>query len=173
MKKKDVVLYDSYEGQDFDDIKQDLIDNYGENEVTDAFVYQVMEEYDSSDWNWVKSLLKNKSCYGWIIKGKAGLWNGTYDCMKVFDTAEQMIQHIIKDCGYIKIWHNDGHLFIKASHHDGTHEFEMKTISRQGISQYRQWETGDAHDQKNCYEMLNFLWSVNFFTALPHIENEY
>ena len=91
MKKEDVVLYDSYEGQDFDDIKQDLIDNYGESEVTDAFVYQVMEEYDSSDWNWVKSLLNNKSCYGWIIKGKAGLWNGTYDCMKVFDTAEQMI----------------------------------------------------------------------------------
>lgn len=31
MKKEDVVLYDSYEGQDFDDIKQDLIDNYGES----------------------------------------------------------------------------------------------------------------------------------------------
>ena len=90
--------------------------------------------------------------------------------MDRYYTMEEMLQAILKDCDYVKIWSDDGHLFIKASHHDGTHEFEIKLITDKGYNVLEEWEDGEI--DMTCYEMYNNLWENEEYTELPRIEKE-
>ena len=59
----------------------------------------------------------------------------------IFDETFDEFCKCLKDCGYIEITDNKGHLEIKCSHHDGTNHFEIKRISDFG------WEWYNNH----CY----------------------
>ena len=47
-----------------------------------------------------------------------------------------------KDCAYVKIWDENGHLYLTCSHHDGTCHFEIKEITDEGYEYYDRWNYG-------------------------------
>lgn len=165
-----IVLFDNYDGYDFETIKEELEELNG-IAPTEQDVYYLIAIREEKDWKETKELLEQiDSCFGFIIKGHAGLWTGKHECMDRYYTMEEMLQAILKDCDYVKIWSDDGHLFIKASHHDGTHEFEIKLITDKGYNVLEEWEDGEI--DMTCYEMYNNLWENEEYTELPRIEKE-
>lgn len=173
-KKQIVVLFNNYDCN-FDEYKQDYIENNEiEGDVSDQTIWDYISELEHIYW---KDMLKElahidnyKKC---IAFGKAGTWQGRCECGKIFDTIEDAINGIIKNCDYIKVWSENGHLYIQASHHDGTHNFEIKPLT------YKGWETWDSWNSSYCgkslynkseYEVLDMLFNCNLFSRLPRVE---
>lgn len=173
-KNQIVVLFNNYDCN-FDEYKQDYIENNEiEGDVSDQTIWDYISELEYIYW---KDMLKElahidnyKKC---VAFGKAGTWQGRCECGKIFDTIEDAINGIIKNCDYIKVWSENGHLYIQASHHDGTHNFEIKPLT------YKGWETWDSWNSSYCgkslynkseYEVLDMLFNCNLFSRLPRVE---
>ena len=173
-KQIEVVLFNNYDCN-FDEYKQDYIENNEiEGDVSDQIIWDYISELEHIYW---KDMLKEishidnyKKC---VAFGTAGTWQGRRDCGKIYDTIEDAINGIIKNCDYIKVWSENGHLYIQATHHDGTHNFEIKPLT------YKGWETWDSWNSSYCgkslynkseYEVLDMLFNCNLFSKLPRIE---
>lgn len=163
------VLYNSYEGYDFETYKEMYADIYG-IEPTEQDVWCYISEQEQQDWQDVVGIL-NSFEGPWIVKGHAGLWNGRREAMNSFESAEQMLQKITKDCEYIKVWIDNGHTYIKASHHDGTHEFEMKLLTIDGIDELEKYKCDYAdYEGVTTYQMYELLWDNEKYSKLLDIE---
>lgn len=71
--------------------------------------------------------------------GEVGLWHGTYKAGKIGD-FENLYYKAIGDCDYIKIYDENGHLYLTCSHHDGTNCFEIKVVTDKGKDYLENWE---------------------------------
>ena len=173
-KKQIVVLFNNYDCN-FDEYKQDYIENNEiEGDVSDQTIWDYISELEHIYW---KDMLKElahidnyKKC---IAFGKAGTWQGRCECGKIFDTIEDAINGIIKNCDYIKVWSENGHLYIQASHHDGTHNFEIKPLTYKGWGTWDSWNSsycGKSLYNKSEYEVLDMLFNCNLFSRLPRVE---
>ena len=94
-----------------------------------------------------KSRLKVHNMYSSLIAssltiGEVGLWHGVYKAGKIGD-FENLWYKAIKDCDYIKVYDENGHLYLTCSHHDGTCHFEIKEITPKGREYLDRWEWGD------------------------------
>jgi hypothetical protein len=108
-----------------------------------------------------------------ILSGKAGTWKGKFEAAQIYDTIEDAIYAAIKDCDYIKVWSENGHLYIQASHHDGTHNFEIKPLTYKGWQTWDSWESGLCGNtlyNKSDWEVIDMLFNCNLFSRLPRIE---
>lgn len=172
-KKQVVVLFNNYDFN-FDEYKKDYIENNEiEGDVSDATIWDYISELEHMEWkdmlNELAQIDNYKKC---VAFGTAGIWQGRCDCGKIYDTIENAINGIIKDCDYIKVWSENGHLYIQASHHDGTHNFEIKLLTYKGWEIWDSWESGlcgDALCKKSEYEVLNMLFNCNLFSKLPRV----
>ena len=80
---------------------------------------------------------------------------------------------ITKDCDYVKVWSENGHLYVQASHHDGTHNVELKLITDKGWETYDNWlcsNCGASLDDKNRYQVFEMIFDYNLFSNLPRVE---
>ena len=167
MKKYDnYVLFDSYENYQedmFEEIKKDLI-NTTADEVTDARVWEEIYEMQRDDYEeMIEAFERAETAHDnryWIVSGNSGSWLGTYHGLQIYENAKEMFKEITKDCDYVKVYVEEGCLFIKASHHDGTHKFRIKIIMKNGMNSYFKW-----YDEVPCkwkhwsdYKMYNHLF---------------
>lgn len=172
-KQNIVVLFDSYNNYDFDAIKANIMEDYDEP-ISDNYVYDVMSLYQEEDWNEMMSYLKSVENYHkWIILGTAGAWQGSIKGGQIYNNIDNAISAITKDCDYVKVWSENGHLYVQASHHDGTHNVELKLITDKGLETYDNWLSsccGASLDVKNRYQVFEMIFNYNLFSKLPHIE---
>ncbi len=135
-----------------------------EDDIPDERVTE--EVYQQSEWDWedfkveFEHFLK-ESTNGFLLVGTCGCWDGTYDggCyVNKFDDLYKFWDH----CEYIKVYDEGGHLYIEASHHDGTNYAELKELTCKG-SNY-----ADNHRYDSDQEVHDKLWNSNFYTRLPH-----
>ena len=138
------------------------------DEVTDDMIYEEMYHLEEMYWDDFSYELKHFFDKGnaWLLTGTLGLWDGKCKGGFIFKTFDEFCK-CLKDCGYIEITDNKGHLEIKCSHHDGTNHFEIKRISDFG------WEWYNNH----CYdfydeELHTKMWNNNFMTSLPHFARD-
>lgn len=105
-----------------------------EDDIPDNIVSNFV--YNDECWEWdgvvadLKYLIK-KSPHGFVLYGSIGRWNGTVPgawIIKEFDDLYDCWQ----DCDYIKIYDEDGHLYIECSHHDGNNKYELKELTAAG-----------------------------------------
>ena len=172
-KKQVVVLFDNY-NCDFDEYKKDYMENNDVESIEDSVVWDYISELEHMEWeDMLKELAHIDNYKKCVAFGAAGTWQGRRDCGKIYDTIEDAINGIIKNCDYIKVWSENGHLYIQATHHDGTHNFEIKPLT------YKGWETWDSWNSSYCgkslynkseYEVLDMLFNCNLFSKLPRIE---
>ena len=110
-------------------------------EVKERLLYFTSYDFDSEDdgvWYWedfvetFNHFFKNKKL---IVKGYVERWDGRYNGSVVCSSLYQLLD-LLKDCGIIKFWDENGHLFFLGSHHDGTNIFEIKTLNEKGENRY-------------------------------------
>ena len=175
---KEHILFSNYflendeDGKDkYDYAREYLFEEYGEDEgwlcdldipddrVTDEVYAQSKFEWDDFKYEFEKFL---KGSYnGFLLVGTCGCWDGTYNggCyVNSFDDLYKFWEH----CDYIKVYDEGGHLYIKASHHDGSNYAELKELTCKG-SNYAL-----NHRWDSDREVHETLMSSNFYTRLPH-----
>ena len=172
------ILFSNYfwendsEGKDkYDYAREYLFEEHGESEgwateddvpdnrVTDEVYAQ--SEFDWEDFKVDFDHFLKHSANGFVAIGTCGLWDGTYDGGCYIETFDDLYR-FWKDCNYIKIYDKGGHLYLKASHHDGTNYAELKELTEKG------YEYKESHYWDSDREVHETLWSSNFYTRLPH-----
>ena len=129
-KLNNVTLFDNYDC-DFEGYKQDYLENNDVDSVSDNVVWDYISMLEKEDY---KSALRELDLVSngskWIVSGKVGTWRGNFDAYKIFNSAEEMVQAIVQNCDYIKIWLENNKLFVQATHHDGTYCFQCKVLTK-------------------------------------------
>lgn len=96
--------------------------------------------------------------------GEVGRWNGVYKAGKIDTDFWKLFDKAITDCHYIKIYDENGHLYLTCSHHDGTCHFEIKEITKEGMDYYYRWQYGD--DNRTEREVHTRIF--NKYSRLPN-----
>lgn len=172
------VLFSNYfwendeNGKDrYDYAREYLFDEYAEEEEwktkDDIPDERVTEEvYQQSEWDWedfkaeFEHFLK-ESTNGFLLVGTCGCWDGTHDGGCYVNKFDDLYK-FWDGCRDIKVYDESGHLYIKASHHDGTNYAELKELTCKG-SNY-----AADHRYDSDREVHEKLWNSNFYTRLPH-----
>lgn len=156
MKPKKRVLYSNYE-LDYDDAKQWLIDQHleiypeDENwEPTDNDIWEELNFQDQINWDEFECELKNfMDGHYFILQGTIGTWLGTKEGGFVFDTVNELYK-AWSDCDYLEFYDENGHLYIRCSHHDGNNHYEIKMLTRKGY----EYAYGNLLDRRTLHNRL-------------------
>lgn len=162
---KQRVIYNNYDlWKDYaDDVKENLSDEATENEIWEEIYFQ--DEINWSDEHeQLKTFFNNSGV--WLIRGRVGRWDGQHAAGHVFTDFDEMFYTAIQDCQYWKIWDENGHFYLKCSHHDGTNFFEIKKLTGKAVDFLENWKYND--DPRTEREVHNVVWYCNLFSALPH-----
>ena len=133
-------------------------------DIPDEDVYNFVDNNEEWEWDDFKTEFGHfikKSDYGFLLVGDVGTWRGNIagGCyVNKFDD----LYTFWEDCRDIKVWDEGGHLYIKASHHDGTNYAELKELTQAG-SNYK-----DEHYWDSDKETHEKLWNSTYYTRLPH-----
>ena len=124
-----------------------------DEEITDEMMMQWRYQEAETDWECEKERLTeffDGKTVGFF--GEVGLWDGVY---KAGSTGEfwDLFNKAIKDCDYIRIYDENGHFYLTASHHDGTVHFEVKEITDKGTDYLERWE--DNWDDKRTKQQVH------------------
>lgn len=158
---KERVIYDNYYlWENYPD--EDVIEFAKVNELidedetpTENQIWNWRYELDQLDWEDVWYELR-KYFQGKTVGffGEVGLWHGVYKAGKMGD-FENLWYKAIEDCDYIKIYDENGHLYLTCSHHDGTCHFEIKEITSEGRAYLDRWEWGDDNrTEEQCHNQI-------------------
>jgi hypothetical protein len=102
-----------------------------------------------------------------MLRGTVQRWNGNREAGYVFNDFDEMFYKAVADCDYIKIWDENGHFYIKCSHHDGTNIYEIKRINYKAYDFIDKWSY-NWNDNRTEEEIHDIVWNSNFLSSLPH-----
>ena len=173
MNKNYIFSNYGYSDEYISETRQFIFDEYGE-----------YEEWESPDdipdnrvWNTIyadeelcfedamRELEDFFKCEKLIITGRIGRWNGTFDGGKIMDIED--IHDCWKDCDYIEIYDEGGHLYIDSYHHDGGNHFEVKILTEKGIDYYDRWNY-NWDDKRTDREVFTRLMKNSNYSHIPH-----
>lgn len=167
-KPKERIIYDNYNGYDFDDIKSEM-----DGEPNDQEVWDEIYELQQLDWDDEKSRLDevfNDWKGRFIAVGTCGLWHGNYKGGFLFKDFDDLARQLFKDCEYFKFWDENGHLYVECSHHDGTHSVEIKQLTDKGEEYYDNWDYNWNDKRKDSY-VYEKLFTDSHYSHLIHFAN--
>lgn len=168
---KQNIIYDNYNlWEDYsDDCKEFLQEEYPEENITDALIWEEILIQDGLNWEEEHELLKTFfTGHGYfMLRETVQRWNGRAEAGYIFNNFDDAFYKAVKDCDYIKIWDENGHLYIKCSHHDGTNFFEIKRITYKAYNFIDNWAY-NLSDERSEEEIHNIVWNSNFLSSLPH-----
>ena len=155
----------------YDYAREYLFEEYGEDEgweteddISDDRVSN--EVYAQSEFEWddfkveFGKFLKD-SYNGFLLVGTCGCWDGTYNGGCYVNKFDDLYK-FWNGCDCIKVYDENGHLYIEASHHDGTNYAELKELTCKGSNYVLN------HSWDSDREVHETLMSSNFYTRLPH-----
>lgn len=172
------VLFSNYfwendeNGKDrYDYAREYLFEEYGEDEgwlcdldvpdnrVTDEVYAQSGFDWDDFKYEFGRFLKDSNN--GFLLVGTCGCWDGTYNGGCYVNEFNDLYK-FWDGCDYIKVYDEGGHLYIEASHHDGSNYAELRELTCKG-SNYAL-----NHRWDSDREVHETLMSSNFYTRLPH-----
>lgn len=167
------ILYSNYCLRDlYDDAAQYLLEEHGEewgwrtvkdipdNKIWDE-VYFTDECYREDFLSELKDFINDNGTF--LLVGSIGLWDGVHRGGFMFSSIDELGK-AWKDCNYMEFYDENGHLYLRCSHHDGTNCYEIKKVTQAGIDYY------EAKDDE-CWRdeiIRSRMWAANRLTALPH-----
>lgn len=161
--------YDLWENYPDDYIKDSLKENgYEEDDITEEAMNRERYFYDAMDWNDTKCSLEeffSKDGDSWIAVGKVGLWDGVYPAGTVFEEFDKFFYEAVKDCDYWHLYDENGHFYLRCTHHDGTNLFEIRRITDQGIKFLERWEDNWDDERSESYIHTQIM---KRYSRLPH-----
>ena len=126
--------------------------------------------YDREEWDWddfkaeLGKFIKD-SPYGLLMTGYIGTWRGNEDGGCYIDKFDDLYR-FWKNCDYIKVYDEGGHLYVQAGHHDGTNYAELKVLTQAGS------EYANEHYWDSDREVHEKLWNSTYYTRLPHYAHQ-
>lgn len=132
-------------------------------------LYSEIRENDSLNWEAVQNELEGyfDDKYKCIIFGTVGRWNGTFVSGTVFEGDELMdiLSKALKDCDYISITDENGHLYVSGTHHDGDVSYEIRILTEKGVKYLENWEEkwDDNRTEQYVHNQI-----VKYYSVLPH-----
>lgn len=141
MKIKNYVFYDNYNLENLEEEARDELTERGNSDPSDSEVWD--EIYLLDEWNRDDARADLRSIFNgkYLAVGTCGRWYGIYPGGFIFETFEELMSRF-GCCDFIKIWLENGRLYVKGSHHDGTDEVEVKEITERGERYYDNWSYG-------------------------------
>jgi hypothetical protein len=131
-------------------------------DVPDNDVYEELQFQNDINWEDFQIELEGFLIgHSWLVMGSVGLWTGRHSAGKVISSFVELCD-VWKDCDYLNIYDENGHLYIECSHHDGTNYFELKRLTDKGEEFINNRVYED--DRETHIKAFN----CNLFTALPH-----
>lgn len=156
-------LWETYPDEEIDTMARDCGWVDEDEEITDEMRIQWRYWEDEDNWENEKEMLGN------FFKGKTvgffgavGLWHGTYKCGDIGEFWD-LFYKATDDCGYIKIYDENGHMYLTCSHHDGTNHFEIKILNDDAEDYYDRWSYGN--DNRKEYEIITQIYKR--FSKIP------
>jgi hypothetical protein len=169
---KERVIYNNYDlwEQYADDMRDWLIDSeqYTADEITDDILCTAI--YDEARAVWEDERSRLIEFFGnngyFMLRGAVRRWNGSFGVGLIFDNFDDMFYTVTEDCDYFKMWDENGHFYLKCSHHDGTNIFEIKRINQKAVDFIENWKY--SNDPRTQEEIHTAVWNSNFLSSLPH-----
>ena len=170
MKDNKRIIFDNYNTEEYfsdEEIRQIAIDCewIDENdELTDDQIFQYRQDevdrWFSDEWDMLTDYFSGKTV---IFFGSVELWTGRHKAGKI-GSFEDLYHAAMKDCDYVKIYDENGHLYIECSHHDGTNIFEVKELTQAGIDYIDRWEySTDSRTEQDAHNQI-----IKRYSHLPH-----
>lgn len=160
---KERIIFNNYEVMSDEDVKELILENgYEEDEITDNLMWAYRNSEEEIAWEDAHYDL-NKFFEGKTVGffGEVGRWDGVYNAGK---TGEfwNLYYKAIEDCDYIKIYDENGHLYLTCSHHDGTCHFEIKIITDKGNDYLNRWswDLNDKRSLQHCHTQIFNRYSI-------------
>lgn len=145
------------------------IDDIPEREIWDevSFMEEIYWEDARAE---MKEFFDGKTL---LITGTFGSWRGALPCGKVITYDDLWLAW--KDCDYVEIYDEDGHFYIRSSHHDGTNHYEVKVLTEKGAEMWDNWENyygNSKWDGLSEREVHTKLWENSHYTHIPHFARD-
>lgn len=92
-----------------------------------------------------------------LITGSLGLWNGSPSIYPTrCETLYEAIQRCFGSCDDLKVEYENGVVYVKAYHHDGTNCFEIHKLSKKGIDATDSWFGATKDTEVKGYWLAKF-----------------
>lgn len=145
---KEMTLYNDYD-INVDEWRECYEEHCEINDITSKEEIPYDFIYDMLNMEWedmlcgMKHSKYNDEC---VVLGCLGLWYGRRDIIPTREnTLADAIKKCVGGCDYTCVKIVDGHIEVKAIHHDGTNEFEIHILNKLGQ------KTMGADLTKECY----------------------
>lgn len=172
--RKERVIYDNYNLDEmWDDAKESILENTGDANPSDQEIWDEISWYDGNYWDEAKEEMKRVFDNGkFLAVGTCGLWNGNFAGGFIFDSFDELMEHF-RDCEYFKFWDENGHFYMKGTHHDGTHIVEIKRITKKGEDYYWNWDMYCIpNDNRSKQEVHKKMFKDSHYTNLINYANK-
>lgn len=159
---KERVIYDNYDlweqypDEEIDTIARECEWVDEDEEITNEMRNEWRYQEDETNWDAEKEMLEdffNGKTVGFF--GEVGLWHGTYKCGDIGEFWN-LFYKATDNCNYIKIYDENGHMYLTCSHHDGTNHFEIKILNDDAEDYYDRWSYGT--DNRKEYEVITQIY---------------
>ena len=176
MKPVKRIIYDNYDV--IADYAKDAIETLdascnASEEPMESSIYDLCAQYARDTWDeeseCLREFFNDSKDTTWLLVGTLGLWNGNFAGGFTFKNFGEMFYKATKDCDYWSLWDENGHFYLKCSHHDGTNMFEIREVTKAGEELIEDWEYADSEDPQYNFsekELHKLLWEN--YSKLPH-----
>ena len=167
MKIKETVYFDNYDG--FEDVAIEWLKEDGNENPTQEEIWRAEGNIEEEYWEDFDDMMNGfiESGKSFIAVGTCGRWDGNYDGGLIFGHWDDFKRRVFEDCCYFKIWEERGHLYVRCSHHDGTHSLEIKELTDKGFEYYENWQYGS--DNRTEREVHKRLFTDSHYSHLPRL----
>ena len=156
------IIFNNYDQPSDEEIIAQLLDEGHEREdIDDELIWN--RRYLDEELNWDEAKYElTKFFEGKTVGffGSLGLWDGVHKGGMIGEFWN-VYYKAIKHCDYIKIYDENGHLYLTCSHHDGTNHFEIKVLTDKGVQYNKNWEySNDKRTKYDCHTQIFNRYSV-------------
>lgn len=151
---KERVIFQNYDLEDYENEYKEMF-NEEDEDFSESAMWDWVYEMASIDFDEALTTLDNFFDNEVIAFGNVGRWDGVYSGGNVFSDFKKALYAMIEDCDYVKIYDENGHLFVHCTHHDGSCTFEVKELTKKGEEYYDRWEYSyDNRTKEDCHKQL-------------------
>jgi len=169
---KRITYFDNYDTSGYEEEAKEYLSEDGSYEPSDDEIWNAIQDYLQTDYETMSAIMDNAfDGDKLIISGGIGRWNGYHTGGAIYDTWGKFISDFGKDCEYFEIYAENGHLYVRCSHHDGTNLCEVKTLTDAGDRYYDNWNYGvdPRTDKYTEAQVINRLFSNSKYAKRPII----
>jgi len=164
MKAKERIIYDNYNTEDLEaECREYLIWDGNEDPSEDQIYNELMFRLDYY-WDEFKREANKLLAGTCLAVGTAGRWDGTCSGGFIFEGITGLMKHF-DHCDYFKIWDENGHLFLRGYHHDGTDTVEIKHVTDKGRTYFENW-SWNLQDHRTLQEVHSRMMHDSHYTNL-------